>query len=70
MRCRQCQNANITRARFCARCGARISTTRPALVGVVIVGAFILLGWFKPTMLVLALLMMAAALGLISCLPF
>ncbi len=70
MRCRRCKNANLTRARFCARCGARISTARPALVGIAIVGAFILLGWYKPTMLVLALLIMAATLALISCLPF
>ncbi len=47
-----------------------MSTTRPALVGIAIVGAFILLGWYKPTMLALALLIMAATLALISCLPF
>ncbi len=47
-----------------------MSATRPALVGIAIVGAFILLGWYKPTMLVLALSIMAATLALISCLPF
>ncbi len=69
MRCRRCKHANMTRARFCARCGARISTTRPALVGIAILGAFILLGWYNSTMLALALLIMAATLALISCLP-